>query len=92
MATETVNIGESFNSLCTSIRFGALVTALAMIVGGIILLAAAGIIYFKKVKGQERKPVWVAAGVISLGLGVILLLSGIIGLITYFLAPPSQYC
>ena len=89
MEQKSVNIGNQFDAICSSIRFSGLIAAILFLVGGIVFIAIGALVYFKKVKGQERKPVWIAAAVISLGLGVILFLGGLGGLIAYFTTPST---
>jgi len=82
------NIRSALGQLEETSRTMMLVSMVLEGVGALIFLGAAAVVYFKKLKGKEKKEtLWLAAAIILGLLGLGLLAGAVMALLIYLTAP-----
>ena len=82
------NIKGALENLTQTAKQTMLFSVIIELVIGVVLLAGAILVYFKKLRNPEKKETAWLIGALALGLiGFLFLIGGIIGLFIYFTAP-----
>ena len=86
--SSSADIKEGLERLQETTKATLLVVVFIEGIIGIVLLGAAALIYFKKIKGAEKKEtLWLIAAAILALVGVFFLLGAVFGAVSYFTMP-----